>query len=966
MEVAGRIGLRRAQIGALHAIGMHCTQSDSPGIVTMPTGTGKTLVLELACFQQRVERALVLTPGRLVRGQIVEGFSALTAARACGALVGLQGLPRVREIDSRIGGLEDWEALRGFDVVVATPSSISPGQGVVAPPADLFDIVLVDEAHHSPARTWRELLDAFPGRRRILFTATPYRRDGREIVGKFLYTYSVKEARDEGVFGDVEFRPVEPARDEDADEAIARAARDVLLADRAAGLDHRLMVRTDSKARADALKAVYERAAPEIRLQTVHSDHTLGFVKRTIQRLRAGELDGVVCVNMMGEGFDFPNLKVAAIHVPHRSLEVTLQFIGRFARTNAPNIGAAKFVAIPSQIRVEAERLYDDAAVWQDLVPNMAGARVDREVGVREAIARLRPVEVDEELQDLSFYGMQPDSHVKVYRCRGAVDLDAPPKLPADMELVGRWRGDADRSLILVTRSVERPRWTEADSLAGVRHDLFVLYHDEESNLLFVNASQKHASLYERLVEGFVEDGARILPLSVISRVLRDLDSPEFFNVGMRNRVRGSSTESYRIVSGRRAQNAIRKTDGKLFQRGHVAGRGTSGGRPATLGYSSSSKVWSSSSGSIPDLVEWCRTLARRLRTEGPVQTGSGLDVLSDGAVVAAIPAPVVCADWDASVYKKPPTARCRRPDGSTYDVPLIDVDVRTTRRDDDPNALDIVLSNAEAELALVYRLGPEGADLELVDGQDEEAILLVRGFKTSPLLDYLRSHPFRIYLSDLSVLQGEEHFGFDREGFEALETTQFEPLDWTGAGVSIQHEFPTVKDGIRRPALGVPSVHEHLRAELPKEWEVVFYDHGTGEVADFLCARLEVDRLRMALYHCKGAGGAAPGDRVDDVYEVAGQVVKSLCWINDEATLLDRLEHRRVKCGSEYLAGSSARLAQMVAERDARPVVYEMAVVQPGVSGGDCSARLQEVLGAASDYIIREGCEKLRIVCSP
>lgn len=43
----------------------------------------------------------------------------------------------------------------------------------------------------------------------------------------------------------------------------------------------------------------------------------------------------MICVDMLGEGFDFPNLKIAAIHEPHKSLASTLQFIGRFARTNA-------------------------------------------------------------------------------------------------------------------------------------------------------------------------------------------------------------------------------------------------------------------------------------------------------------------------------------------------------------------------------------------------------------------------------------------------------------------------------------------------------------------------------------------------------------------------------------------------------------------------------------------------------
>ena len=49
---------------------------------------------------------------------------------------------------------------------------------------------------------------------------------------------------------------------------------------------------------------------------------------------------------MLGEGYDFPNLKIAAVHATHKSLASTLQFIGRFARTNAEKIGKAKFIAV--------------------------------------------------------------------------------------------------------------------------------------------------------------------------------------------------------------------------------------------------------------------------------------------------------------------------------------------------------------------------------------------------------------------------------------------------------------------------------------------------------------------------------------------------------------------------------------------------------------------------------------------
>ncbi|MBM3545274.1 MAG: DEAD/DEAH box helicase, partial [Alphaproteobacteria bacterium] len=50
------------------------------------------------------------------------------------------------------------------------------------PPADL---IIVDEAHHIPARSYRQILDGFPDARIIGMTATPCRRDGRGLGSIF-------------------------------------------------------------------------------------------------------------------------------------------------------------------------------------------------------------------------------------------------------------------------------------------------------------------------------------------------------------------------------------------------------------------------------------------------------------------------------------------------------------------------------------------------------------------------------------------------------------------------------------------------------------------------------------------------------------------------------------------------------------------------------------------------------------
>ncbi len=433
-----KAGLRRAQLGAIHSIAGYLTLRKDSVIVVMPTGSGKTAVLEMTAFVERAQRVLIITPSMLVRNQIVEDIRFLKTLKAINVLDEQCPNPNVKEITSKLKTTDAWEALRTFDVVVGTPNSVSPGvKDVAIPPVDLFDLVLVDEAHHSPARIWNELLSAFPNAKRVLFTATPFRRDKKGLEGHLLYVYPLSKAFEDGIFGQIEYRPVE-SNGERNDVAIAKAAERVVRDDQSQGFTHYLMVRTDSRKRADELKEVYNEHT-NLNLRVIRSAYSLKNIKESIAKLRNNELDGIICVDMFGEGFDLPNLKIAAIHAPHKSLEITLQFIGRFARTNAKNVDIAKFLAVPSEIEVEGAKLFDEEAVWQQIITNLSEVRINEEVDVSEAIKTFRPViETDFNYQDISLHSLRSYFHVKIYKIDPSIiiDLSSSISLPNQFEIV--------------------------------------------------------------------------------------------------------------------------------------------------------------------------------------------------------------------------------------------------------------------------------------------------------------------------------------------------------------------------------------------------------------------------------------------------------------------------------------------------------------------------------------------------
>lgn len=949
----GATGLYNAQIGAIHAIASHFTIDDRSAIITMPTGSGKTAVLMMAPFVLKATRVLVVTPSQFVRWQIANEFKTLSTLKAVGALARAVPNPRVIELKNRIEDEAGWNRLLDFDVVVSTPNCCSPGHaGIPVPPDGLFDLILIDEAHHSPARTWAELLDAFANQRRILFTATPYRRDRAEIQGKFVYTYPVARAFHDRIFGRIRYVPVIPGRDDaSTDIAIAQQTNQVFDSDRAAGLNHYVMVRTDRKKRADDLAEIYA-ANTNLTLAVVHSGQSALRVRRVLDDLEASRLDGLICVNMLGEGFNFPRLKIAAIHSPHRSLEVTLQFIGRFARTNAPDIGEAKFVGAINDIEIEGERLFSEGVVWQEIVTNLAHGRVDAERQVRESLDEFdRPIEGDVDFEDLSLYSIYPRNHVKVYDTRAAIDLRTPREIPEALNVKYRNVNDTGTTLVLITRTIARPKWSAGPKIVDTSHELVVVFVDNGTHLMFVNSSLSNEGLYEMVAQAIDVD-ASPLPTNLVRRVVQGIQNQRIFNIGMRNILASNTTESYRIIAGPNTEAAIRPSDARVYRQGHAFLSGEEGGSRVTIGYSSLSKIWSAASEQIPGLIEWCRLLGRKIRSTGAIVTHSGLDYLSPGIVVDRIPQHLVHVGWDKDAFDLDPPVQVeyRRDDGVIDRGHILDVELEIDRAHTDEREIAVIASAPGlASYPIEFRLEQF---YESGDG-DPGRIRVVKGGHSVTLIEYLNHFYLDFFTAGGALLRGNELFEPpDRP--ELIDVRQIEVWNW--AGVAIRSEVTA--------GAGSRSVHDEVRGRLVAgDADVVIYDHGSGEVADFVAFRRAADALQVSFYHCKGSGGPQPGARVDDIYEVCSQAQKSV-GVASLQRLVARLRARRQHY--RFVRGTSNELDALLEYAKTVRTRFEIVVVQPGVSAASLSEGMREPLGATDGHLRQAGCAPLRIVVSP
>lgn len=236
----------------------------------------------------------------------------------------------------------------------------------------------------------------------------------------------------------------------------------------------------------------------------------------------------------------------------------------------------------------------------------------------------------------------------------------------------------------------------------------------------------------------------------------------------------------------------------------------------------------------------------------------------------------------------------------------------------------------------------------------------LAFGRRAEDIVDYLNDNPLNLMLDDWSRVCGDEHFPAPAEPYNPFDVQQIRAIDWQGGGVDIRVEYADNRGRVLNN-----SIQLFLARQLDLvENAVVYWDHGSGEAADFIVLRPAAhDGVDVTLYHCKGAGGAQPGNRVDDVYEVCAQAVKSMIWC-DLPRLVDRSldRMRRGKGVGRLVRGDEARMLELATRR---PVKFGMVVVQPGISRGNLEPRLAEVLAASSYYLVRGGHQQLEVWAS-
>jgi hypothetical protein len=748
---------------------------------------------------------------------------------------------------------------------------------------------------------------------------------------------------------------------ESPDVALAKAAEAQMDADREAGLRHYLMVRTSTKKRAAELEKTYGENT-KLRLRTIFGTHGPKRVSTALDDLKAGRLDGMICVDMLGEGFDLPNLKIAALHSPHRSLSVTLQFIGRFARTTAPEAGEATFFAVPEEMEHEASQLYVRGAEWNELVEDASRKRIEAERDAREVLDTFVPTPTNGAKvindEEIDIGAIAPYFHVKVLQAPKGVDFSRPFPLPVSGEPCLVRRSDDHNALVCVTRDVSQCRWSRDERLADVRFDLFVLFFEEKSKLLFVCSSVREVAVYDAIVDSVACGETHRLAAEELNRVLRGVGRATFHSVGMRNRSGLGSAESYRMITGRAADKVIQKNDGRFYDRGHCFGSGDEAGNQITIGFSSGSKIWSNKRGVLPELFAWCRALAGKLHDSSNVSTNSNLDHLPLAKRLKALPPGIVAADWNADLYRRD-SARLflsgkRGKADESFPLVGFSLSVQSCAPDEVRFAIEGYSKRIDCSFKLTrsewFEVDRVGASTRFGDADSGASCSLVQ---------MLREHPPEFFTTSLERIDGDLISGAPKNPDDVFDVRNIEAVDWRQEGVNPLLEKPPAKNG--------KSLFEWLQTRLVgSPASVVYNDDGPGEAADFIAVGTrDSGRTVVSMYHCKAAKNyPVPGQRVEDLYEVVGQAVKCLRLARADAMRAHIC--RRLKDTKEgqkrMVKGTEGDLLRLL--DGGKVVEFEVCVVQPGV-GKTPGRDLSNLLASANGFLGGALVGSLRVIGS-
>lgn len=408
-SIAGNLRLREPQRDGYAAAVRYFAAGGTHAIEQIPVGCGKTGLITLLPFGIARGRVLVIAPNLTIGKQLFEAFDASKPKcfyRDYDVLADFSTGPWVATLDAKANPSD----LGNAHVIVSNIHQLAgtSRRWLPALPDDFFDLIIVDEGHHASAPSWLDVFARFPTAKVISLTATPFRGDNQPVEGDPIFRYPIATAMRKGFITNITSINVAPTtltfrygkEDQTKEHLLEEVLRlrdkqwfskGVALSDacnvsivnasiqwleylrEGSQIKHQIVASACTIDHARRIRALYQERG--LQASEIHSNMSQPEQDRIHQQLKSGELDVIVQVQMLGEGFDHKQLSVAAIFRPYRSLSPYIQFVGRVMRVNRPNKIAHpdNRAVIVSHVGLNIEKHWDDFKLIDDQDQELVG-----------------------------------------------------------------------------------------------------------------------------------------------------------------------------------------------------------------------------------------------------------------------------------------------------------------------------------------------------------------------------------------------------------------------------------------------------------------------------------------------------------------------------------------------------------------------------------------------------------------
>ena len=241
-------------------------------------------------------------------------------------------------------------------------------------------MIVIDEAHHALAKTYKEMWEMFPEAKFLGLTATPCRLNGKGFTDLFdvlVQSWSVPEFISKGRLATYDFvsiksdgvtqRLIDSLQKRGADGDYQNKEMDMLLNKRPSieklyqsfeeyGKDRKGIVYAINISHAKKIIELYQEHG--IKAVAIDSKTPAAERQADIEAFKKGDIQVLVNVDIFSEGFDCPDVEFVQLARPTLSLAKYLQMVGRGLRVAKgkkncviiDNVGLYRVFGLPSQV----------------------------------------------------------------------------------------------------------------------------------------------------------------------------------------------------------------------------------------------------------------------------------------------------------------------------------------------------------------------------------------------------------------------------------------------------------------------------------------------------------------------------------------------------------------------------------------------------------------------------------------